>query len=107
MLDTFIKYWFLIYSLSIVPTENTSIVINTWKFTNATKRGKWYWKIEHWNNLFSFEAWDVLQEGASAIDALTAGCTVCEIDQCDFTVGYGGSPDENGETTLDAMVFDG
>lgn len=41
------------------------------------------------------------------VDAVEAGCTVCEIDQCDGTVGYGGSPDENGETTLDAMIMDG
>ena len=27
--------------------------------------------------------------------------------QCDTTVGYGGSPDENGQTTLDAMIMDG
>ena len=30
-----------------------------------------------------------------------------KVDQCDFTVGYGGSADETGETTLDAMVMDG
>ena len=29
------------------------------------------------------------------------------MNQCDTTVGYGGSPDEDGETTLDAMVMDG
>lgn len=38
---------------------------------------------------------------------MEAGCTVCEDEQCDGTVGYGGSPDENGETTLDAMIMDG
>lgn len=27
--------------------------------------------------------------------------------QCDGTVGFGGSPDENGETYLDAMIIDG
>jgi N4-(beta-N-acetylglucosaminyl)-L-asparaginase len=43
----------------------------------------------------------------TAIDAVERGCTACEIDQCDGTVGYGGSPDENGETTLDAMIMDG
>lgn len=42
-----------------------------------------------------------------ALDAVQAGCTKCEEDQCDGTVGYGGSPDENGETTLDAMIMDG
>jgi N4-(beta-N-acetylglucosaminyl)-L-asparaginase len=35
------------------------------------------------------------------------GASACEQEQCDGTVGYGGSPDERGETTLDAMVFDG
>lgn len=43
----------------------------------------------------------------NAIDAIVIGGTTCENYQCDFTVGYGGSPDENGETTLDAMIFDG
>ena len=35
------------------------------------------------------------------------GCSKCENNQCDFTVGYGGSPDEDGETTLDAMIMSG
>lgn len=48
-----------------------------------------------------------MSQGYSAIDALVEGCSVCEREQCDFTVGYGGSPDENGETTLDAMIMDG
>ena len=43
----------------------------------------------------------------SAIDALELGCSFCEENQCRGTVGYGGSPDENGETTLDAMIMDG
>lgn len=32
---------------------------------------------------------------------------MCEREQCDGTVGYGGSPDENGESTLDALIMDG
>uniref|UniRef100_A0AC34FC53 N(4)-(Beta-N-acetylglucosaminyl)-L-asparaginase n=1 Tax=Panagrolaimus sp. ES5 TaxID=591445 RepID=A0AC34FC53_9BILA len=32
--------------------------------------------------------------------ALVEGLTECENRQCDTTVGYGGSPDEDGETTL-------
>lgn len=32
---------------------------------------------------------------------------MCEREQCDGTVGYGGSPNEKGETTLDAMIMDG
>lgn len=41
------------------------------------------------------------------LDAIVEGCSVCEREQCDGTVGYGGSPDENGETTLDAFIMDG
>ncbi|KAI0477458.1 asparaginase [Xylariaceae sp. FL0804] len=43
----------------------------------------------------------------SALDAVEAGCSTCEANRCDGTVGYGGSPDEACETTLDAMVMDG
>uniref|UniRef100_A0AC34RCT5 Uncharacterized protein n=1 Tax=Panagrolaimus sp. JU765 TaxID=591449 RepID=A0AC34RCT5_9BILA len=39
--------------------------------------------------------------------ALVEGLTECELLQCDTTVGYGGSPDETGETTLDALLIDG
>lgn len=43
----------------------------------------------------------------SALDAVQIGCSRCERNQCDGTVGYGGSPDEKCETTLDAMIMDG
>jgi N4-(beta-N-acetylglucosaminyl)-L-asparaginase len=70
------------------------VVINTWPFTNATNT-----------------AYKVLEENlhpqTAVLDAITKGCNRCEIDQCDFTVGYGGSPDTAGETTLDAMIIDG
>ncbi|KAK6024975.1 asparaginase, partial [Ostertagia ostertagi] len=39
--------------------------------------------------------------------ALVEGLSECERLKCDTTVGYGGSPDETGETTLDALVMDG
>ena len=64
--------------------------ITTWQFRNAT-----------------IKAWDILSANGSAFDAIEQGCSVCEEEQCDRTVGYGGSPDENGETTLDAMIMDG
>ncbi|KAG5936957.1 hypothetical protein E4U53_000114 [Claviceps sorghi] len=44
---------------------------------------------------------------ASVLDAIEAGGSACERNQCDGTVGYGGSPDEDCETTLDALVMDG
>ncbi|XP_075217277.1 N(4)-(Beta-N-acetylglucosaminyl)-L-asparaginase-like isoform X2 [Lycorma delicatula] len=54
-----------------------------------------------------YQAWNYLIANKSAIDAVEAGCTTCEMEQCKRTVGFGGSPDENGETTLDAMIIDG
>lgn len=66
------------------------VVITTWEFNNATAK-----------------AWEVLNNGGTAFDAIEQGCMVCEQEQCDYTVGFGGSPDENGETTLDAMIMDG
>lgn len=53
-------------------------------------------------------AYAVLQQpDASALDAVEAGGARCEARQCDGTVGFGGSPDEQCETTLDAMIMDG
>lgn len=66
------------------------IVINTWNFTTASAR-----------------AWLELKIGHSALDAIEFGTGQCEIDRCDGTVGWGGSPAESGETTLDAMIMDG
>ncbi|XP_058790733.1 N(4)-(Beta-N-acetylglucosaminyl)-L-asparaginase-like [Phymastichus coffea] len=67
------------------------LVINTWNFPNANRIA--------WNTIYN--------DKGSAIDAIEKGCSYCEDAQCDNTVGYGGSPDENGETALDAMIMDG
>jgi N4-(beta-N-acetylglucosaminyl)-L-asparaginase len=52
-------------------------------------------------------AWNVLKTTDDSLSAVMAGCSKCEELQCDGTVGFGGSPDEQGETTLDAMIMDG
>ncbi|CAG5080676.1 Oidioi.mRNA.OKI2018_I69.PAR.g9681.t1.cds [Oikopleura dioica] len=65
-------------------------VITTWGYVTATS-----------------EAFEVMRVGGSAVDAITTGTASCERDRCRGTVGCGGSPDENGETTLDAMIMDG
>ena len=44
---------------------------------------------------------------ADPVDAVVEGCSKAEEMQCDRTVGWGGSPDSNGESTLDAMVMSG
>ncbi len=53
-----------------------------------------------------------MNDGKSRLDALVAGGGACETwreggKRCDTSVGWGGSPDETGETTLDAMIMDG
>uniref|UniRef100_A0A4W3GNB9 N(4)-(Beta-N-acetylglucosaminyl)-L-asparaginase n=1 Tax=Callorhinchus milii TaxID=7868 RepID=A0A4W3GNB9_CALMI len=55
----------------------------------------------------SYYTWSTLQSGGSVLDAVEKGCAQCEVDQCDGSVGYGGSPDEHGETSLDAMIMNG
>lgn len=82
--------YFLLFTHFVYSDKNIPIVITTWSFTNSTVK-----------------AWDVLKNKGSALDAVEQGASVCEIQQCDGTVGYGGSPDEDGETTLDALIIDG
>uniref|UniRef100_A0A0D9W7V6 beta-aspartyl-peptidase n=1 Tax=Leersia perrieri TaxID=77586 RepID=A0A0D9W7V6_9ORYZ len=69
------------------------VVVSTWPFREAVR-----------------VAWEVVSPsgaGGSAVDAVVAGCSACEMLRCDGTVGPGGSPDENGETTLDALIMNG
>jgi N4-(beta-N-acetylglucosaminyl)-L-asparaginase len=88
-------FWLTSLLLTTTTTSNARlleppIVINTWNFTSANSR-----------------AWLELAQNHSALDAIEFGCSQCEIDRCDGTVGWGGSPSETGETTLDAMIMDG
>lgn len=67
------------------------VIVITWNYKDATEK-----------------AWDVIyNQKRSALDAIEEGCSLCEEQQCRKTVGYGGSPDEAGETTLDAVIMDG
>ncbi|KAF4636313.1 hypothetical protein G7Y89_g1785 [Cudoniella acicularis] len=68
------------------------LIVNTWPFTAATHAA--------YLSLTSSPTSD-------PISAVVAGCSKAEELQCDFTVGWGGSPDSNGETTLDALVMRG
>ena len=44
-------------------------------------------------------AYDVLARRLPAMEAVDAGCTYCEVQQCDTTVGYGHHPDTAGRVT--------
>lgn len=64
------------------------IVICTWDFHNA-----------------SAKAWEILQKGGTALDAVEAGVKVEEDDVNNQTVGTGGRPDRDGNVTLDACIM--
>ncbi|GLT83964.1 hypothetical protein SLE2022_022250 [Rubroshorea leprosula] len=66
------------------------VVVSTWPFVEAVRA-----------------AWRAVDKGFSAVDAVVEGCSACEELRCDGTVGPGGSPDENGETTIDALLMNG
>ena len=52
-------------------------------------------------------AWNILKEGGRPIDAAVKATNVSEISPLDTTVGYGGSPNEEGYLQLDASVMSG
>lgn len=82
-------------SLENLPDENSPqsqkgpLVIATWNVPNATAK-----------------AWEVLEKGGSALDAVEKGCNVEEEDPKNSSVGYGGLPDREGIVTLDACIMD-
>jgi N4-(beta-N-acetylglucosaminyl)-L-asparaginase len=65
------------------------IVVTTWEFGLKANRA----------------AWEALAAGRSALDAVEAGINVMELDPEELSVGFGGTPNEVGETTLDAMIM--
>ncbi len=76
-----------------IKSENSTasfpLVIATWNVNNSTA-----------------EAWRVLQEGKSALDAVEKGCMIEEANAEGQSVGIGGLPDRDGNVTLDACIMD-
>jgi Asparaginase len=70
--------------------KNNPIVISTWDFGKAANAA----------------AWEILQKGGRALDAVEAGVKIPEADPNNQTVGYGGLPDRDGRVTLDACIMD-
>jgi len=69
---------------------NKPIVISTWDFGVQANHA----------------AWEVLQKGGRALDAVEKGVRVPEADLKNQTVGKGGLPDRDGRVTLDACIMD-
>ncbi len=51
-------------------------------------------------------AWEILNNGGSALDAVEAGVRVVESDPNNSSVGIGGAPDREGNVSLDACIMD-
>jgi N4-(beta-N-acetylglucosaminyl)-L-asparaginase len=73
-----------------VASENGSVpvVIATWNVRESTAK-----------------AWEAIEQGKSALDAIEAGCRVEEANADGQSVGIGGLPDRDGNVTLDACIM--
>jgi N4-(beta-N-acetylglucosaminyl)-L-asparaginase len=94
-------------TLLSLPTVNAilsspPLIVNTWSgpFTSATDAA--FFSLTNNSNSNTGS-----QLRHLALNAVQAGCQACQSNQCDNTVGFGGSPDESCETTLDALIIDG
>src|SRR5690606_27724910 len=76
-------------SLTTDVKGSIPLVIATWNVPNATAK-----------------AWEILQNGGNALDAVEQGCMVEEADETNQSVGKGGLPDRDGHVTLDACIMD-
>jgi N4-(beta-N-acetylglucosaminyl)-L-asparaginase len=66
------------------------IVLSTWNFGLTANEA----------------AWEILNQGGRALDAVEVGAKVPEADPKETSVGYGGLPDRDGHVTLDACIMD-
>ena len=73
---------------TLITEASLPLVIATWNVKNATSK-----------------AWEVLQKGQSALDAVEQGCMIEEANAEGQSVGKGGLPDRDGNVTLDACIM--
>jgi N4-(beta-N-acetylglucosaminyl)-L-asparaginase len=66
------------------------VVVSTWNFGLEANKA----------------AWEILNNGGYALDAVEAGVRIPEADPKITSVGYGGFPDRDGRVTLDACIMD-
>ena len=73
---------------TLLTDASLPLVIATWNVKNATSK-----------------AWEVLQKGQSALDAVEQGCMIEEANAEGQSVCKGGLPDRDGNVTLDACIM--
>ena len=52
------------------------------------------------------EGWRILSDGGTILDAVEKGVMIVEADPTGTSVGIGGTPDRDGNVTLDACIMD-
>ena len=71
-------------------SKNAPVVLSTWYNQKAA----------------NIDAWEVLNQGGSALDAVEKGVQNAENDLSNCCVGLSGNPDRTGKVTLDACIMD-
>ncbi|MCH2021121.1 MAG: N(4)-(beta-N-acetylglucosaminyl)-L-asparaginase [Saprospiraceae bacterium] len=69
--------------------DNKPVIVSTWKHGLEANEA----------------AWTVIDQGGSALDAVEKGVMVTESDPKNTSVGIGGTPDRDGNVTLDACIM--
>jgi len=81
---------------------------HNFSFSTSVRKAEGPLVISTWEHGLSANeaAWEVLEGGGRALDAVEAGVRIPEADPEVRTVGYGGYPDRDGFVTLDACIMD-
>lgn len=92
--------------LSLTPKLDASYFTST--KTTATLKTNKPLVLSTWNFGIqaNVEAWKILGNNGSALDAVEKGVRLVEADPNERSVGYGGRPDRDGKVTLDACIMD-
>jgi len=61
----------------------------------------------NWGEKVLSGGWQVFEKSGDLMDGIIAGANVVELDPADTSVGYGGTPNEEGVVQLDASVMHG
>eukprot|EP01090_Pellita_catalonica_P017022 TRINITY_DN5048_c0_g1_i1.p1 TRINITY_DN5048_c0_g1~~TRINITY_DN5048_c0_g1_i1.p1 ORF type:complete len:407 (-),score=56.61 TRINITY_DN5048_c0_g1_i1:46-1266(-) len=94
----FMTIVYLLMSQNIFPINDEEdtfvvpppLVLNTWDYLGPNQ-----------------DAWAILYEGGTSMDAVEKGINHCELapQDCNYTVGFGGNPNANDSVTLDAVIM--
>jgi len=92
--------------ITVAGTLNSCVDSSENTFINPKIKPQIPVVIATWNVKFATaEAWKILIDGGSALDAVEQGCRIEEANEKGQSVGKGGLPDRDGNVTLDACIM--